>query len=707
MTSLGQDRPVELALDDLLDRGPFVENLVRALVLDEKDLSGRLVARHATGVVVGLTGKWGSGKSTILHLLAQHLEAMDHVAVATFNPWLFKGRDELLAAFFNELRDALGRSPEESVRDAMTAVDRYRAAITAGGQVVAFAADTVLPAWVGKTILKILGWLKIITRPKDLSPQQERRALEKKLDAANVAVVVLIDELDRVEDDEVRAVAQLVKAVGDIKGVSYLVAYDPKRVAEALGRGDEKLRQATGEAYLEKIIQHPIPIRPLFAHDVAALFRRLLEHHGLQLPSDLTEDELAVVTWVQNAVETPRDLKRLIGAYAVLDRMLRQEVSAADLLGYCWLMIKAPSLREAIAHNIDAFVDDASSEELSRRVIERMEKRDPILDQALGAPPGAHEELLKLLFPRFGKSDREQSGHRLSVRRNLVRTLYLGDAPGIAKRETLEQLWSVPDVDALTLNLKLALANGELGGILDRLDDLLPKLPEGGDATFWRALTRALVRDHDWYLHPEPHHAYADDAVTYLRRLGMRDEKQVGRVKNIVAALVGDSDLVLVPAILRKHLFRWGLTHHDRSERSGAFIYDRTETQQLLDKTAPYFRAAILDGTLLRRLPHGEAMYALSNVDLWDEELRDSLTSQLDSYKARASFASLIVPPNHSADRSTLDRLIDAETVLARMKATGEGANANGTTWSDACLRRLRRSLQGKDTMFDDGDDED
>lgn len=703
MTSLGQDRPGERAADDLLDRGPFVESLVRALVVDEVDpLTGRVVARRATGVVVGLTGKWGSGKSMILHLLREQLDGMDHVAVATFNPWLFKGRDELLAAFFNELRDALGRSPEEKVREAMTALDKYRAAITAGGQAIAFAADTVFPAWVGKGILKVLGWMKVITRPKDLSPQEERRALEKKLGAAKVAVVVLIDELDRVDDDEVRAVAQLVKAVGDIQGVSYLVAYDPKRVATALGRGDP----GAGEAYLEKIIQHPIPVRPLFTHDVGVLFRRLLEHHSIQLPPDLSEDELAVVACVQKAIETPRDLKRLIGAYAVIAEMLRQEVSAADVLGYCWLMIKAPALREAIANNLDAFVDDATSETVSRRVIDRMEKREPSLDDALGGPPGAHGELLKLLFPQFRPQEREHNGHRLSVRRNLVRTLYLGDAPGIATRETLERLWREPNVDELTLTLVRELANGELPGILDRLDDLLPKLPTSGDTTFWPALARALVRDHDWYLHAEPHAAYADDAVTHLLRLGWRDAKQVPRVKDIVAALDADGDLVLVPTILRKHLFRWGLTHHERGERGELFIFDRSETEKLRDQTRQRFKAAVLDGTLLRRLPNGEAMYSLANAELWDDELRDSLTSQLDSYEARASLASLIVPPSHSADLSTLNRLFDAEAVLSRMKAAGEGASAKNSTWSDACLRRLRRSLQGKDNMFDHGEDD-
>ncbi|MGK3151703.1 P-loop NTPase fold protein, partial [Staphylococcus shinii] len=90
--------------------------------------------------------------------------------------------------------------------------------------------------------------LRLIRKPKELSPQEERRKLEKKLADAKIAVVVLIDELDRVEDDEVRAVAQLVKAIGDIKGISYLVAYDPERVADALGRGSGDDRRRTGEA---------------------------------------------------------------------------------------------------------------------------------------------------------------------------------------------------------------------------------------------------------------------------------------------------------------------------------------------------------------------------------------------------------------------------------------------------------------------------
>jgi len=702
--NLSQDRPIDREIDDRLDRIPFVENIIRALVRDEKDITGRVVARRSTGVVVGLTGKWGSGKSSILNLTRERLKNTEHVVVATLNPWLFKGRDELLVAFFGELRDALGRSPKEHARELVEAIDAYREAITFAGHLATLLADAAGASGLATTgMAGLKKALKALRKPKTLTPEQERRKLENKLADAKVAVVVLIDELDRVEDDEVRAVAQLVKAIGDIKGMSYLVAYDPERVADALGRGTGKERRLLGEAYLEKIIQHPIPLRPLFTHDVSALLDALLNHHDLSLPADLPEEEAKVVEHIRHAALTPRELKRMVGSYAVLDRMLRKEISPADLLGYCWLLTKAPSLREAIALNIDSLVDDPSAEEVSRRVVRQLDRNEKLDPTAiLGETASEQAALLRLMFPIFGTRRSGLSGARISRRRNLVRALYLGDPPGIASSTDVQDLWNEPDEDLLCQALSDRLARGELRAIVDRLDDLLPKLPDDGDQKFWRALSKALVRDHDWFLAPEDNHAIAEDAAAYLRQLGTRDKTQTGRVKSIVEALLYAGDLIIFPLILRKHLFTWGLTVHDKSPRGGDHVFTREETKELLIKALPTFRAALLDGTLLRRIPNGEAIFALSNSGHWDAELRDGLTQQLDLHEARASIAALIVPPGYIADRSTFDQLFDTHAVLRLMRVAREGDDKS--TWSGMCLRRLRAILSGKSGTFT-GDD--
>ena len=708
---LAEDRPIEGSDDDRLDRIPFVESLARALVREEKDSRGRVVARRSTGIVVGLTGKWGSGKSSILNLLGEHLKSIDHVAVATLNPWLFKGRDELLAAFFNELRDALGRSPQEKVREVVKFVDKYRSAITLGAKGIGMAADAAGAGGAGSKAAKYFAEIfKNLKKPKDLSPQEERRALEAKLQSAKVAVVVLIDELDRVDDDDVRAVAQLVKAIGDIKGVSYLVAYDPDRVADALGRGSDAERRKTGEAYLEKIIQHPIPLRPLFSHDVSALLDALLQAHGVELPSDLSDEEKEVIDHVRDSVKTPRELKRLVGSYAVLDRMCRSEINPADLIGYCWLLTKAPAITEAIASKPDVLVDDPNSDELSQRVIDHMEKKEPDLSMALGVQVGEHEQILKRLFPRFGKPRKTDPGTRINRRRNLIRLVYLGDPPGIARRDAVIALWNEKDEQTLATELKRLLATGELRPIIDRLDDLLPELPQAGDANFFSALAKALVRDRDWFLAPEENHSIAEDASTHLLRLGLRDKSKVKRVKAIVETLVNTNDLILLPIVLRKHLFNWGLTIQNPNPDHGEFVFDEKETEDLHARTAPNFRAALLNGTLLRRIPNSQALFALSNTGEWDDQLRASLTQQLLEPKARASFAALTVPPGYTIDRKSLDYLIDSDAVLAAMRAADEGRRAG--TWSESCLRRLRYALRGKNPVYvsdsdDDGEDDD
>ena len=156
--------------------------------------------------------------------------------------------------------------------------------------------------------------------------------------------------------------------------------------------------------------------------------------------------------------------------------------------------------------------------------------------------------------------------------------------------------------------------------------------------------------------------------------------------------------------MLRKHLFRWGLTVHGPSERGGDYIFTKKETEDLLARSIPIFRNALLDGTLLRRIPTCDAIFALSNTDNWDDGLRKSLTAQLDVHEARASIAGLIVPPGYGVDRPSLESLFDTDIVLARMRAAKEGTDTGN--WSEQCLRRLRATLAGKNHVFAGDDDE-
>jgi hypothetical protein len=692
------DRPIKRAEHDQLDRLPLVENLARALVQEKTDTHGTVVGRASTGVVIGLTGRWGSGKSSVLNLLSEHFGKMDDVVVATFNPWLVKDRDDLFRSFFSQLRDALGKCANEHVHVVAGCLARYEKALSFAILSTAAVVDVIAPG-VGTVAAKpLVDALGAAPEPTLLSPVDERKTLESKLSNAKVAVVVLIDELDRVDDDDVRVVAQLVKSVGDIEGISYLVAYDPDRVIDALGRGEQ--RRQSGEEYLAKIIQHPVPLRPLFARDVSVLLDSAFQQHGIEIAPQRSEDEEKLFSLIRNSIKTPRELKRLVGCYVVIDRMVRSEICAADLLGYCFLLTKAPAIRDAIAEHPDSVVDDPDVDEITSRAMKQIGGASPNLSDAIGVPIGVHETLLKHLFPYFGSSRSADFGDRLCRRRNLLRVLYLGDPPGVVRSETVFELWQETDAIKLTIEFMQLIATAQLRPILDRLDDLLPSLPESGDVRFFCTLAQALIRNTDWLIMPEDNRAIAEEAAIHLMQLGLRDKRMVPRVRSVLAALEKADDLVILPFVLRKHLFHWGLTVHDKQPSSGTFLLDRSETEALSLRTRPLIRDSLLNGKLIRRVPTSEAMFALLNRDMWDQELRVSLTTQLEVPDARRSFAALIVPPGFLIDRMTLDLLIDAERVLAAMQQSNEGISAN--TWSDQCLCRLRAVLRGEDPTFID-----
>jgi hypothetical protein len=666
-----QDRPIKSETDDQLDRGPLVDGLIRALIIDELNDRGKRVGSWATGYVVGLTGSWGLGKSSVLNLLAQKLGSMDRVIVALFNPWLFKGRDELVTGFFNALRGAMGRSRVEAVRELLKSVDRYWGAINLAGHGLAAVADLHGGSGSATAGWKIWGQRAraALFRPKPRTPDEERLALEKKIAEAKCAVVVLIDELHRIEDDEVRAVAQLVKAVGDIKGVSYLVAYDPDRVVQALGQGEGEERRRSGERYLEKIIQHPVPLRPLFTEDTKALLKMVLADHAVQLEAPITESQRALLDELVEAIRTPREVKRLVGAFSILERAVRGEICAYDVLGYCWILTKSPAVRNQIAAHIDDLVSDPSEKSMVQRVVRSLNKEvEPDIIGILGESAATQKRILELLFPRFIKESGVGDGERLSRRRNLLRMLYLGNPPGMIRRAELEDLWSNPNVVELKAALRRLMNKGRLASTLDRLDDLLPSLPEAGDRTFWVALSKALCRGSDWLAGPETARAIAEDAATTLYRLGLRNPKRAPRLRNAIDALTAHGDLVLVPWIIRKHLFAHGLTTHSTSPSAGEVVLNMQETQDLLTRELPCYRRAVLDGTALRRLPNVEAIFVIANTGCWDDQLRSSLTAQLDTLDAISTLAALLVPPGFIADRASLNELFDTEEVQARLE---------------------------------------
>jgi predicted KAP-like P-loop ATPase len=86
------DNPIRCLKDDTLGRGILARSFVQqVLAFDASD-----------GMIVGVLGAWGSGKTSFINLTRDEFERVG-VLILDFNPWMFSGAQQLVESFFFEL----------------------------------------------------------------------------------------------------------------------------------------------------------------------------------------------------------------------------------------------------------------------------------------------------------------------------------------------------------------------------------------------------------------------------------------------------------------------------------------------------------------------------------------------------------------------------------------------------------------------------
>jgi len=318
--------------DDTLGFAKFSERITQALV----------VQKAPSGYVVGLHGEWGSGKSTILNFVRAYLlkwrdEGRDDVADLQwldFDPWIVSGHQDLAAAFFKVLSEKIGDAAEKRASLRRLA----KGAVDIGADKIADAAASVgwiidhtggaaskAGAAVGKAALKKAAekWLS------EPSLQKTYFQLVQRLKATDRRFIIFIDDIDRLTNEEIRSLMQMVKTVGRLPNVTYVLSYDRQIVWAALGSFAPT--DGTRSGYAEKIVQHeievPVPSR-------TGLMRML--ERGLP---DLPPPPSAGVRWMemlqaglQRWLRHPRDVVRLCNAMQFAWAALKEEIDPYDVL---------------------------------------------------------------------------------------------------------------------------------------------------------------------------------------------------------------------------------------------------------------------------------------------------------------------------------------------------------------------------------------
>lgn len=273
-----KDKPIERAEDDFLNRKDFSHRLANKII----------EWKHKDSWVVALTGDWGIGKTSVKNLIVEKIQqAEPESVIIDFSPWEWSSQDLIVSAFFKEIATKLEINDEskkhEDLAEQLRTYLYYLNNITILTKPVVktpslifgililgslyFEKEFSIELLTNFILIILASWLIIFEglggflnslaeRREHLANKRNRSAIDLKISISkgltkiNQPIIIIIDDIDRLERDKILTVMQLIKSNADFNNVIFLLLYSKSILEKKITDHTQ-----TGRDYMEKIVQ--------------------------------------------------------------------------------------------------------------------------------------------------------------------------------------------------------------------------------------------------------------------------------------------------------------------------------------------------------------------------------------------------------------------------------------------------------------------
>jgi hypothetical protein len=262
-----------------------------------------------------LSESFGIGKTSFLCQMKKAIRGGEYqkkIIYVEFRPWLCEKTETMITEFFSVLHQELNR-------------------------------HFILPTGMFSSYLSLLVekvpdsyysfMFKSLYKKKTLTTEHDRiMTFLKQIDRP---IVISIDDVDRLHDDEVKLMLNLIRDTADFPNLFYIIAADKKNLCLSL----ERLGIEAPEVYMKKFINFEC----LFPANDAVLKKifqekldSVLREYSCTGSKDLIIDSIFEIENLLNAFETPRDIVRFFNVFTfAMDCIERNgmmdEINVADL----------------------------------------------------------------------------------------------------------------------------------------------------------------------------------------------------------------------------------------------------------------------------------------------------------------------------------------------------------------------------------------
>lgn len=306
------DKPIEYISEDRFGREPIVGLIV--------DSINALVSTDHSCMVYGIYGKWGEGKTSLMNFVKERLLGQgkdDGINIVEFNPWLVNNDEALLREFFNTIMS----DPEQRIKEAFK---KY-------GSLAIYASKTIVNAVIpslGSRIAEFLGVAKDTILSQETTLCDLKKKASEAIKDSGRHLVIIIDDVDRLDKEELHSVLRLIRQVADFDNCIYIVAMDVDMVAKSISDYHGNGSVQDGRKFLDKIVQVPITLPQVPAVD---MFRFISQELSTSFDDLLVEQVEEITEVIIPFIGTYRDLKRYCNQMKFVYPHLKGEVNAKDL----------------------------------------------------------------------------------------------------------------------------------------------------------------------------------------------------------------------------------------------------------------------------------------------------------------------------------------------------------------------------------------
>lgn len=436
------DKPIETEKDDFLNRTNFSKHLGKAL-LDWKEQESLIIAIY---------GEWGSGKSSIINLAIEFIRNSPYQnkpTIIEFNPWNFSEEGKLGEHFFNEIAKELVIKNDTGKDKKIAKKLKYYASIlnlvpdehtifNPKYKILLFLillfpyldriiANFVTNKWIHDYVFPIFGIILIVLFfGKDFlqrfanyfekkaeycskTVSEIKKEIKKELIERDKKLVIVIDDIDRLNQSEIRQIFRLLRINADFPNTIYLLAFDRRIVEKSL----EEQVGVSGKDYLNKIVQvnftapfvNPFNVHRFLFRELDRVLDTLPVSAKKYFESNDPHWPNVYHSGFKNLFKNIRDVKRYVSSLEFNISQMYQggvmEVNVVDFFAIEAIRVFVPDFYLFMRNNKTLFTSTDSNNKSPKDSYPGKEELKEVLNKISEEMKKPIYELIKRLFPQL------------------------------------------------------------------------------------------------------------------------------------------------------------------------------------------------------------------------------------------------------------------------------------------------------------------